>query len=79
MEADQKAYDEIVEKLYEKNYAEFINQGMSEKKAASAAEKVSIEDARYVFPNACETKMVVSMNARSLMNFFTHRCCERAQ
>lgn len=79
MEADQKAYDEIVEKLYEKNYVEFINQGMSEKKAASAAEKVSIEDARYVFPNACETKMVVSMNARSLMNFFTHRCCERAQ
>ena len=36
-------------------------------------------DARFVLPNACETKMVVTMNARSLMNFFNHRCCTRAQ
>lgn len=42
-------------------------------------EKEAIEDARYVFPNACETKLVVTMNARSLFNFFEHRCCERAQ
>jgi thymidylate synthase (FAD) len=42
-------------------------------------EKEAIEDARYVFPNACETKMVVTMNARSLFNFFEHRCCNRAQ
>lgn len=41
--------------------------------------KKSIEDARYKLPNACETKMVVTMNARSLFNFFKHRCCERAQ
>ena len=40
---------------------------------------MSIEDARYVFPNACETKMVVTMNARSLYNFFNKRCCNRAQ
>lgn len=79
MKADQTAYNEIVDKLYSKNYNDFLAKGMSEKKAASSAEKSSIEDARYVFPNACETKMVVSMNARSLMNFFTHRCCERAQ
>ena len=43
------------------------------------AEKQAIEDARYVLPNACETKIVVTMNARSLINFFNHRCCERAQ
>ena len=43
------------------------------------AEKEAIEDARYVFPNACETKMVVTMNARSLYNFFSERCCNRAQ
>ena len=43
------------------------------------AEKQAIEDARYVFPNACETKMVVTMNARSLYNFFNKRCCNRAQ
>lgn len=79
MEEDQKAYDSIVDRLYNKNLEKFIADGMDEKKAKSAAEKVAIEDARYVFPNACETKMVVSMNGRSLMNFFTHRCCERAQ
>lgn len=79
MQKDQDAYNQIVEKLYEKNYKDLLGQGMSEKKASSAAEKLSIEDARYIFPNACETKMVVSMNARSLMNFFAHRCCERAQ
>src|SRR5690606_16370489 len=37
------------------------------------------EDARYVLPNACETKLVFSMNARSLHNFFKLRCCNRAQ
>lgn len=37
------------------------------------------EDARYVLPNACETTIVVSMNARELINFFGHRCCVRAQ
>ena len=56
-----------------------LDKGVSEKKAKSQAEKMSIEDARYVFPNACETKMVFTINARSLYNFFHHRCCERAQ
>jgi thymidylate synthase (FAD) len=37
------------------------------------------EDARYVFPNAIETKMVFTMNARSLLNFFEQRCCIKAQ
>lgn len=37
------------------------------------------EDARYVLPNACETKLVCTMNARSLYNFFEHRLCTRAQ
>ena len=37
------------------------------------------EDARFVLPNACETKIVVTMNVRSLFNFFRHRCCNRAQ
>ena len=39
----------------------------------------SNEDARFVLPNACETKMVVTMNARELMHFFALRCCNRAQ
>lgn len=37
------------------------------------------EDARYVLPNACETKIVFTFNARSLLNFFQHRLCTRAQ
>ena len=79
MEADQKAYDELAEILYEKHYAELLASGKDEKSASKAAEKMAIEDARFVLPNACETKMVVTMNARSLMNFFNHRCCTRAQ
>jgi len=39
----------------------------------------SKEDARFVLPNACETKFIVSMNARELMHFFNLRCCNRAQ
>ena len=27
---------------------------------------MAIEDARFVLPNACDTKMIVTMNARSL-------------
>lgn len=37
------------------------------------------EDARAILPNATETKIVFTMNARSLMNFFELRCCSRSQ
>lgn len=40
---------------------------------------IPAEDARYILPNATETSIIVSMNARSLINFFNHRCCMRAQ
>lgn len=43
------------------------------------AATVPREDARYVLPNACETKIVCTFNARSLHNFFSNRCCLRAQ
>ena len=43
------------------------------------ASKMANEDARFVLPNACETKMVMTMNCRSLNNFFNLRCCNRAQ
>jgi thymidylate synthase (FAD) len=63
---------------------DYINQALHEiksdnKKLYSKFEKKAIENARYVFPNACETKIIVTMNARSLLNFFNHRCCSRAQ
>lgn len=37
------------------------------------------EDARFVLPNAAETKMIVTMNVRELLHFFELRCCTRAQ
>lgn len=37
------------------------------------------EDARFTLPNAAETKIIVTMNARELINFFKVRCCTRAQ
>lgn len=37
------------------------------------------EDARMLLPNACETKIVMTMNARELMNFCHERMCSRAQ
>ncbi len=40
---------------------------------------IPAEDARYVLPNAAETKIVCTFNVRSLMNFFSLRCCTRAQ
>lgn len=79
MEDDQKAYDEIVKNLFDGYFKENIANGMTEKKAKRDAEKRAIEDARYVFPNACETKVVFTMNARTLLNFFRLRCCNRAQ
>jgi thymidylate synthase (FAD) len=37
------------------------------------------EDARYLLPNAMETKIVVTMNIRELLHFLELRCCKRAQ
>lgn len=37
------------------------------------------EDARFVLPGACETRLILTMNARELMHLFHLRCCERAQ
>ncbi len=79
MENDQRTYNELVEILISKHLEKGMGEGKTEKQASKAAQKKAIEDARYIFPNACETKVVLTMNARSLINFFEHRCCERAQ
>ncbi|MEK6528138.1 MAG: FAD-dependent thymidylate synthase, partial [Nitrospirota bacterium] len=59
----QKAYDLIIEKLN--------NKGISGESAN--------QDARFLLPNAAETKIMVTMNARELLHFFRQRCCNRAQ
>ena len=79
MEEDQAHYDRLTAILKAKHLADNLANGMSEKAADKAAEKQAIEDARFVLPNACTTKIMMTMNARSLHNFFRHRCCNRAQ
>ncbi len=79
MESAAESYRRIAELLFDANYRKNVENGMSETKARAQAEKLSIEDARYVFPNACETKVLFTMNTRSLLHFFELRCCERAQ
>ncbi len=79
MEKASEAYNTLADILEEQQYRKMIADGKDEKVAASAARKAAIEDARFVLPNACETKIIVTMNARSLINFFHHRCCNRAQ
>ncbi len=74
-----ESYEKLAALLTEKHASEFMAQGMDEKSARSKASKLANEDARFVLPNACETKIVVTMNVRSLFNFFRHRCCNRAQ
>ncbi|MGM9612771.1 MAG: FAD-dependent thymidylate synthase [Butyricicoccus sp.] len=79
MEDDQRTYEELTAALMEGHLKELLDAGVPEKKARSQAEKKSIEDARYVLPNACATRIVMTANARSLQNFFRLRCCSRAQ
>ena len=74
-----ESYDRLAAMLKQKHTGTLMAEGLDEKAAARKAEKMAIEDARFVLPNACDTQMVVTMNARSLLNFFRHRCCNRAQ
>ena len=39
----------------------------------------SNEDARFVLPGACETRLMMTMNVRELRHFFSLRMCSRAQ
>lgn len=74
-----------IEKLGEKEIAEYKSQMQTVHKwYIEWQEKLGVgeksnEDARFVLPNAAETKMILSMNARELMHFFNLRCCNRAQ
>jgi thymidylate synthase (FAD) len=63
MKNAQKAYNTMVGKLNEKGI-----------KGESAN-----QDARFLLPNAAETKIMATMNARELLHFFRQRCCNRAQ
>ena len=62
----KRKFDDAV-KLIHSVYSELLESG------------VPAEDARYLLPNAAATKIIITMNARELVHFFTLRCCERAQ
>ena len=79
MNEDARRYLDLVQKLEEGHTARLMAEGLPEKQARAKASKQANEDARFVLPNACETKMVMTMNCRSLQNFFNLRCCNRAQ
>ncbi|GAC1567097.1 MAG: FAD-dependent thymidylate synthase [Vulcanimicrobiaceae bacterium] len=46
---------------------------------AATAAGVPAEDARFVLPNAAETQIVITANARALLDFFSLRTCNNAQ
>mgnify|MGYP005803813511 CR=1 FL=1 len=79
MNEEARNYLSLVKSLEEAHTQRLMAQGMEEKAARAKASKQANEDARFVLPNACETKMVMTMNCRSLQNFFNLRCCNRAQ
>lgn len=72
----REAYDNIAGLLEEKYLAQLTEDTPSARRNAKSKAN---EDARFVLPGACDTKMIVTMNARSLRNFFSLRCCNRAQ
>lgn len=67
------------ENKYEQQMQTMLDWYRDWQQALGGAGEVSNEDARFVLPNACETKMIVTMNARELLHFFQLRCCNRAQ
>lgn len=79
MEADRAAYSKLAALLEKDALERLAADGQTGPEAEKAARKASYEDARSVLPNACDTRMVMTMNVRSLYNFFSLRCCNRAQ
>lgn len=79
MAKDAELYGKMTEILKEKHLAALLAEDQPEKDALRKADKMAIEDARFLLPNACSTGMMVTMNARSLNHFFRLRCCNRAQ
>jgi len=61
----------LIQKSYTKISGFLSEMGLS----AEAAN----QDARFVLPQAAETKIIVTMNCRELLHFFKLRCCARAQ
>ena len=70
--------NEAVER-YEQQMAQMQKWYVEWQEALGAKGESSNEDARFVLPNACETRLILTMNTRELLHFFELRCCNRAQ
>ena len=79
MREDAEHYESLRNILIEKHLKDFLAEGIEEKESRKMAEKKANEDARFVLPNSCDTRIIMTMNVRSLHNFFSLRCCRRAQ
>ena len=76
----QKSYEKIRDILTKNKTQDLVkNEGLDKDAARKKAIKLANEDARFVLPGACETKIIVTMNARELLHFFGERTCNRAQ
>lgn len=62
-----------------KNQMETIESWYIEWQKQLGSGEKSNQDARFVLPNACETRIIVTMNVRELRHFFSLRMCNRAQ
>lgn len=79
MKQSKECYCRLMDLISQNKEKELKDDGISIEKAKKKAVKESAQDARFVLPNACATKFILTMNARSLLNFFRLRCCNRAQ
>ncbi|MDR3552741.1 MAG: FAD-dependent thymidylate synthase [Clostridia bacterium] len=79
MQEDQRHYERLTEILAKKHVEAAARAGRRAKADETAARRAALEDARFVLPNACTTKFILTINCRSLLNFFSLRCCGRAQ
>lgn len=78
----KQAYIEIRDDLFQQNLNTFLKENNLDSvdgKTANMLMKKACEDARYILPNACTTKIICTFNVRSLWNFFKLRLCNRAQ
>jgi len=71
--------DTIAENVEARQIFAFMSETVHKAYAQLVEMGIPAEDARYILPNATETKIIMTMNARELQHYFALRCCQRAQ
>ena len=68
----------VVDAGYKREYITMCNASYDMMQEMMTA-GVPAEDARYVIPQGATCSLIMTMNARELIHFFSLRCCNRAQ